>query len=460
MAHSGADGILTQSEFEQVVRTATKVVAGANADAACKSLADFVCVGVDDDVQIQAAIDALTSGRTWKETVKLIGKFDIATQIHIDADFTAIDASEAEFTLTGDNGILTTNGKSDIDIIGGVYDGASGTLNPFGIGVSSGSERVTIYNPYVKNCYFCGIYTFGCKSVLIVNPITDTCGRMPNPIGGIEVAYDAHDIEIVSHDSTSDYYGLNITGQGGAASVYNIIYTGIIRTPYYEADTSSGGSSINLRDCHYCNIKAISDTPVRFHLLTGGITYTTKYNTADIVGYNAGRSAMYMDAATYNDIKIVSHSCSITTNNTYPVAYVKNSNYNYINVIANEEHVNKAKYAIEENGTSDYNKYDLIATNQVTGQALILGSNSKIESPTYITENHGLASNVTLDASGIGAIAHGCDVTPTYANVICQSANLNIRVSSIDTTNINIYVFDLDGAAVTADTHDFYWYVR
>jgi hypothetical protein len=75
----------------------------------------------------------------------------------------------------------------------------------------------------------------------------------------------------------------------------------------------------------------------------------------------------------------------------------------------------------------------------------------------WVTENSGLASDVTLDGSGVGVIAHGCAITPTYANVICKTGNYNISVTSIDATNINITVLDLAGSAVTADTHDFYW---
>jgi hypothetical protein len=37
---------------------------------------------------------------------------------------------------------------------------------------------------------------------------------------------------------------------------------------------------------------------------------------------------------------------------------------------------------------------------------------------------------------------------------------LSVRISSLDGTNINIIVQDLAGAAVTADTHDFYWMAR
>lgn len=114
---------------------------------------------------------------------------------------------------------------------------------------------------------------------------------------------------------------------------------------------------------------------------------------------------------------------------------------------------------IRELETTDYS---VIVDNKVWGnngnQIEPLGANSIIrDNLGYVTENSGVASNVTLDASGVGVIAHGCDATPTVANVQCQSANLNVRISSIDATNINIVVYDLDNAVVTADTHDFYW---
>ena len=44
------------------VRTATFVVAASDSSAKSKDQADYVCDGVDDQVEIQAAIDALPSG--------------------------------------------------------------------------------------------------------------------------------------------------------------------------------------------------------------------------------------------------------------------------------------------------------------------------------------------------------------------------------------------------------------
>lgn len=102
MPHFGADGTLTQAEFEQVVRTATKVVAASNSSAASKGLADYVCDGVDDQVEIQAAIDALPVYGGWIQLSE--GNFYVSKQA---AKTCAIDlavdtgASWRNITLNG-----------------------------------------------------------------------------------------------------------------------------------------------------------------------------------------------------------------------------------------------------------------------------------------------------------------------------------------------------------------------
>lgn len=42
----------------------TLVVAAVDADPAIKATADYLCDGIDDDIEIQAAIDAVPSGGT------------------------------------------------------------------------------------------------------------------------------------------------------------------------------------------------------------------------------------------------------------------------------------------------------------------------------------------------------------------------------------------------------------
>lgn len=78
----------------------------------------------------------------------------------------------------------------------------------------------------------------------------------------------------------------------------------------------------------------------------------------------------------------------------------------------------------------------------------------------FVTDNSGLAENVTLDENGVGNIAHGMKLTPTVAFVQCNNANFNIRIYSLGATYITIVVKDLDDVVVTTDTNDFYWEAR
>ena len=82
------------------VRTATYIVAASDAPAHVKAQADYVCDGTADNVEIQAAIDALTSGRTWIETVKCFGTFNISSSLTL-ANFTRLDMTEAKLVWDG-----------------------------------------------------------------------------------------------------------------------------------------------------------------------------------------------------------------------------------------------------------------------------------------------------------------------------------------------------------------------
>lgn len=109
-------------------RTATCVVAASDAPARVKAQADYVCDGTADDVEIQAAIDALTASRTVKEKVKCIGSFTTAATIEIPS-YTILDLVDAELTLANtSNTTMVTNsdavgGNTNIEIFGGIIDG-------------------------------------------------------------------------------------------------------------------------------------------------------------------------------------------------------------------------------------------------------------------------------------------------------------------------------------------------
>lgn len=105
-------------------RGATYIIAGANADAVVRGQADVVCDGTADNIEIQAGIASLTAGRTWIETVKLIGDFSISATI-TGADYTRLDLTEAYLLLaaSADCDMLDFSDAYDCEIFGGRLNG-------------------------------------------------------------------------------------------------------------------------------------------------------------------------------------------------------------------------------------------------------------------------------------------------------------------------------------------------
>jgi hypothetical protein len=140
-------------------RAATKVVAASDAPTDVKARADYVCDGTADDVEIQAAIDALTAGRTRKETVKCIGSFTLATFLDIPS-YTTLDLTEAELINNSQNTIapwdwIQINAKTKVDILHGVFRGNAGSgdladrPNGAAIKVLVGSSDINIDTPTI-----------------------------------------------------------------------------------------------------------------------------------------------------------------------------------------------------------------------------------------------------------------------------------------------------------------------
>jgi len=119
MAHFGTDGVLTQAEFEQVVRTATKVVAASDSSASSQGLADYVCDGIADDVQIQAAIDAVTALGVEGGLVQLSeGNFNLTSVFTLSKGirFKGQGKSATRLTLGADITPFTISNIYDVEI--------------------------------------------------------------------------------------------------------------------------------------------------------------------------------------------------------------------------------------------------------------------------------------------------------------------------------------------------------
>jgi len=170
----GSDGNPT---WDNVTRSATFVVC-AN-DSLNKTQCDYVCDGVDDQVEIQAAIDALTPNRTHQEKIVCIGNFSCSDSIHIDS-FTIFEL-QGKITLSDDysssddaflslpypcqlseirGGILDGNNKSSIGFAdyGGYY------IHPEAL---MGDPLNRVYNLNVRNFNGTGFYCAGRRALYV-----------------------------------------------------------------------------------------------------------------------------------------------------------------------------------------------------------------------------------------------------------------------------------------------------
>jgi peptidoglycan/xylan/chitin deacetylase (PgdA/CDA1 family) len=118
------DSAITNVLTNKLTRTATLVVAANDSSAKCKAQADYVCDGVNDEVEIQAAIDALPS--TGTRTVKLMGSFvkGNVTAITIPSDTHLELDGKITFGVVATGAIMFSAATaSGISIIGGKLDG-------------------------------------------------------------------------------------------------------------------------------------------------------------------------------------------------------------------------------------------------------------------------------------------------------------------------------------------------
>lgn len=113
--------------------------------------ADYVVDGVEDNIEIQSALDSLTSGRTSLEIVKLLGTFKVEDTLKLPS-YTLLDLQGAKLVFpewTTKNLIENddrSGGNTHIEIIGGIINGSRTSENKYpstktGIGVLL--EKVT-----------------------------------------------------------------------------------------------------------------------------------------------------------------------------------------------------------------------------------------------------------------------------------------------------------------------------
>ncbi|MGB9672068.1 MAG: right-handed parallel beta-helix repeat-containing protein [Candidatus Norongarragalinales archaeon] len=176
--------------------------------------------GTDASAVIQAAINALTSGRTWKEKVVVKGNFTLTKQSGKTyavglPDYTILEICGKLMLANGQNcdviaNVDQTNGNRHIEIIGGAIDGNKGA-QAAGNGIKLKATPTTWAGPYcyknvvrnvhVYNCKEHGFKFEACNDLFITNCYA---GILNGPGNGLDGFYfdGSHEVLIVGCHST------------------------------------------------------------------------------------------------------------------------------------------------------------------------------------------------------------------------------------------------------------------
>lgn len=373
-------------------RTATLVVAAGDASPQSKLGADFVCDGTADEVEIQAAIDAVPSGRG--KVVLTEGKFYIASTIQIGSDQHDITIEGSgwgtELHLAANTTMLQV-GDASADLYGFrltnmLLDGEKATYTTTtndGIEVAR-VQRARFDNLWVKNFKGDGF-----------------------SIGQTVSAYNY--ILWITHcwiqGCGND--GINASYLEGARITHNSI-----QTPSRNGITMDGHCGYN--DISSNEIENIGEDGIYLNWVDVIRIENNQISNVQQYGIDNNESVIL---AIGNQIA----DCGRKTDNTYSCVRLNTANANQGhsliqgNIIHQPNEGNSAKYCVENLAGSSIikdNKLSDAKTAQIVdgGTAVISGNIG------YVTENSGTATLVNGQTSIV--VNHGLDVTPAAGDIM------------------------------------------
>lgn len=438
-----------EQEFEDLIDSIGPValsVVASDASDSSKGRADYLCDGAADEVEIQAAIDALPSGRTTKARVILSeGTFTISSQITV-ASYTIIELLGKIFLAASsdDHIYRVSDTQTQIEFIGGTLDGNEtnqGASNKPPIQVAS-STYVRVQDVRVKNSPGYGINVIFSDHVEVIN-----CETTGSRNDGIYVRKDGDAwVNILGCRSVDDESGIYI---------YNSNY-------------------VNVQNCH---IENATDHSLVIESISGTTNHHLNFVGNTIKGSDNNDSGIWLRAGNddANRLKTVNVLGNVITNCEHAIIvapYVYGSNIvgNVIDACADGIYAQGLKYSnIEDNVITACTTHGInviagsdtinIQGNTLDGNTPELadaGSATNILANVgWVTENSGTSSIASGDTTKV--VAHGLDATPTYANVAFTEQGTNdygrVWVSALGSTGFTLNVSADPGAS----NLDFAW---
>jgi len=415
--------------------------------------------GTDASTVIQAALDGLTAGRTWKEKVIFKNDFTLTTQIKIPS-YTVFKGGKflASGITAHDDIIAVGTNITDVDIIGVKVD-VNG-LDSVGIGVNAiGTERITVQDCEVRNYGYFGGMVFGAKYGLVKHNLVDY-GT------GVYSTY-ARGIWLTSVN------GRFITVED------NIILNSVKESIFVEdgcMDDKILNNYIYTPKHHGIVVGDAGVNPIEKHLVQGNTVYGSTEATGGIGIYlNKVKEVEVKDNHVYlmdgSGIAVTSSErCKIEDNFAFNNAQQKPASYDqgirldavtYSTIARNHCFDNQTpktqQHGIEFMGVA--NDYNCIFDNDLRDNAngnLVgtIGANTKIRNNYgFVTENSGTATILSGQTSVV--FAHNLAGTPTFVVLGATHAEVSDAIWSADATNITLTV----PSAVTAN-RNISWYAE
>jgi parallel beta-helix repeat protein len=408
--------------------------------------------GANADAVIQAALNNLTAGRTWKEKVVLTGDFAVDATLTIPSY--SIFELLGSLTWNGADGIgeeIIENsdkvgGNTQIDLINGIYNGGNlaGELFDF--------EKLTDFN--VKNVHLTNIKQLGAhglfwncqKGVVSGNNVYgnnkglgfnfyDGCKNIAVANNVFDLTYDS----AISIGSSGGVLCSDIAVTGNTAKGFNAGNGMGISVFGLSKDITITGNTIT--DQHFDGINAITDvdTPDRI-VISGNIVKDCLRDGIAVQSSNSSITGNVVSGCTSNGIDIMAGRVTATGNNLqhcdigiyiYPDAAVS---YNVLtgNICYSNNFGIVVGTGCVENTIIGNNVLGNVTSNLVNNGTT-----------TMIDDNHGFLTYNTAESTGTGAeqtIAHGLVNMPCLVTVVPESTGTTISNIWADATNIYVTV--------------------
>lgn len=404
----------------------TVLVAASNAADATKRRAQYVCDGVADNLEIQAAIDALPVGG---KVVLSEGTFTLADNIDAVGDMILMGQGYATklIMLAGSPGTqknaINIVSVNNVEICFLQIDGNRGNIDDLG----NANIQHGIYSATAINCKLHDLWIHDCWEM------------------GIFMNGGSDGFQVWAVHSYANHHN----GIGG----YDCQYTQVWNCLCYDA---VAGSGLDFDDCIECTIGPII---CHSNAWNGINIYSTASATADVkvispICVDNGQQGVYVKGPSVH-VTVTDPSCrnnglsgvkfELQANNAKILGGVCEGNANHgVHVKDNCDDGSIVGVTLPSNTWEAIKIEDstndrwLIEANQISGDSIDdEGTGTVIRNNRgYVTENGGAASSV---ADG-GTIAHGLVAIPSHVSVIGSVINENISVSALDGANITVQI--------------------